>query len=126
MVFPLTVDELERLFARQDRAETRGDIEAADEWRREWERRQDESTTYRHSGLGEIAKALALAGFLASSDVRRRISRAARLIQAGDFGVKLLAALRQTIKACLDDIDASHVRPILANVLAAASRLRAV
>jgi hypothetical protein len=126
MGLPLTLERLERLYAMQDEAEAAGDTATADGIQAQWEGALDASGEAVLSGRAEIVEALALAAFLASADVRKFVDHCTRLARAGVGDVRLLVALRLAIGACADDVDASHVRPIVENVLRAMTTLRIV
>ena len=125
-MFPMTVERLERLYAMQDEAEASGDFITAGMTHAQWEALLDASAVAVPSGPAEIGEALDLACYLASADVGGIVNRCLRLRDACKPTWLLLVALRLAIAACRDDIDASHVRPIVENVLRAMTGLRVI
>ena len=124
MAFPLTAARLEQIYAMQDALEAAGDRAGADAKQSEWEALLDAAKVAVPCGPVEIGQALDLAAHIASASAGKLVDRCVRRNVRCDY--RLLAALRKGIGACRDDIDASHVRPIVGNCLHALTRLRVV
>lgn len=126
MHFPMTVARLERLYAKQDEAEGSSDFAVAGATQEQWERLLDASAVAVPSGPAEIGEALDLAAYLASAEVGELVDCCICLHRAGHGGVTQLVALGLASGTCRHDMDASHVRPIVENVLRAMTRPGAI